>query len=155
MNKNLVLFGIAILMLFSLAACREDESVGEFYSLQEAYDNKLLTVQDLMSIAYYHGSLGGVSGDFIPTPKESEILDAELSNKIRNVFFELYVEPHVDEYDIVTINDVEVSVYYGTYNSAVAVMMKDNFGSAGAIREIIVADITFTYNSGNDIIIWK
>jgi hypothetical protein len=46
-------------------------------------------------------------------------------------------------------------VYYGTYNGAVAVRMKDNFGSPGVIREIVIADVMFIYNSGNDIVIWK
>ena len=71
-----------------------------------------------MSIAYYHGSLGGVARTFIPIPKEPETLSVEILNKIRQVFFKTYVEPKVDNFDIVTIDDVEVLIYYGTYNGS-------------------------------------
>lgn len=107
-----------------------------------------------MSIAYYHGSLGGVIGTFIPTPENPETLSTQTINKIRQTFFKTYVELYVNVFDIVTINDVEISVYCGTYNGVVAIRMKDNFGFAGVIREIVISGITFEYSSGNDILIW-
>ena len=137
---------------------QKEENVGTFYSLQEAYDEGLFTVQDLMSIAYYHDSLGGVDGTFIPTPKNPEVLNAETSNEICQAFFKMYIEPNNDESNnystIVTIDEVEILVYYGTYNDAVVFRMKANYVTPGAIREVIVGGITFTYNSGNDIFIW-
>lgn len=78
----------------------------------------------------------------------------EILNKIRQVFFKTYVEPKVDNFDIVTIDDVEVLIYYGTYNGVVVVRMKDNFGFVGVIRKIVIAGITFEYSSGNDILVW-
>jgi len=156
MIKKLIGLMIAVLMLFSLAACNKSEEVkmGRFESLEEAYNKGLLNEQDLMSIAYYHGSLGGVIGTFIPKPKEPETLSVETLNNIRQVFFKTHVEPMVDDFDIVTIDDVEVLVYYGTYNGVVVVRMKDNFGSPGVIRKIVIAGITFEYSSGNDILVW-
>ncbi|CDR30924.1 Uncharacterised protein [Acholeplasma oculi] len=156
MIKKLIGLMVAMLMLFSLAACNKSEEVkvGRLESLQEAYNKNLLNEQDLMSIAYYHGSLGGVAGTFIPTPKEPETLSVETLNKIRQVFFKTYVEPKVDDFDIVTIDDVEVLIYYGTYNGVVVVRMKDNFGFVGVIRKIVIAGITFEYSSGNDILVW-
>ncbi|MFA7030603.1 MAG: hypothetical protein WC179_10030, partial [Candidatus Cloacimonadaceae bacterium] len=93
-------------------------------------------------------------GTFIPKPKEPETLSVETLNNIRQVFFKTYVEPMVDDFDIVTVDDVEVLIYYGTYNGVVVVRMKDNFGSPGVIRKIVIAGITFEYSSGNDILVW-
>ncbi|MDE6075037.1 MAG: hypothetical protein K2G26_01215, partial [Clostridia bacterium] len=52
---------------------------GEFYTLQEAYDNGYLTLEDLLSIAYYHN--GGITGneelislDFTPKQKNPECI---------------------------------------------------------------------------------
>lgn len=156
MIKKLIGLMVAMLMLFSLAACNKSEEVkmGRLESLQEAYNKDLLNEQDLMSISYYHGSLGGVAGTFIPIPKEPETLSVEILNKIRQVFFKTYVEPKVDNFDIVTIDDVEVLIYYGTYNGVVVIRMKDNFGFAGVIRKVVIAGITFEYSSDNDILVW-
>ena len=156
MAKKIMVLGIVIVMIFLLAACNQSGEVkmGKLESLHETYNKGLLNEQDLMSIAYYHGSLGGVTGTFIPTPKEPETLNTETTKKIRHIFFETYVEQKVDEFDIVTIDDVEILLYYGTYNGVVVVRMKDNFGSVGVIREIVIAGITFEYSSGNDILVW-
>lgn len=128
--------------------------MGKLVNLQEAYNSGLLNEQDLMSIAYYHGSLGGVIGTFVPTPKEPENLSAETTKTIRHIYFKTYVEQRVDDFDILNIDDVEILVYYGTYNGAVVVRMKDNFGFIGLIREVIIAGITFEYSSDNDILVW-
>jgi hypothetical protein len=70
------------------------------------------------------------------------------------LFFKTHVKPNISKYDKVTIDDVEIIYYYGTYNDAVVIRMKDNFGSFGVIRKIVIAGITFEYNSGNDILVW-
>lgn len=156
MNKKLICLTIALLMIFSLVACNDPEKVklGRFESLQEAYNKNLLNEQDLKSIAYYHGCLDDSSGTFVATPKEPDTLSVETSNKICQLFFKTHVKPNISKHDKLTIDDVEIIYYYGTYNGAVVIRMKDNFGTFGVIRKIVVAGITFEYNSGNDILVW-
>ena len=157
MIKKLIRLMIVDLMLFSIAACNkksEEVKMGRFESLQEAYNKNLLNEQDLMSIAYYHGSLENIPDTFIPIPKEPGALSVEMSNKICQLFFKTHVKPNISKHDKLTIDDVEIIYYYGTYNGAVVIRMKDNFGTFGVIRKIVVAGITFEYNSGNDILVW-
>lgn len=51
-----ILFTLIAVLLFGFSgftACgKEEKSTGQFYTLQEAYDNELLTVENLQSIAY-------------------------------------------------------------------------------------------------------
>jgi len=142
--KKLVTLGIAVLILFSVAgltACgdKEDKTMGTFYSLQEAYDEGLLTEQDLMSIAYYHGSLGGVAGTFAPTPKDPEIIGKELEKAIKQSF----LDDFIDE-DGWTIDDFSIS-YYGTYDNAVAIFAIFPGGGIDAPWNEIIAGVTFSY----------
>ena len=52
--------------------------------------------------------------------------------------------------------DVTISIYYGTYNNCVAVMISDAYhGYTQALREVTIGEVLFHYNNGNSIIIYK
>ncbi|MBP5308888.1 MAG: hypothetical protein J6Z34_07120, partial [Clostridia bacterium] len=73
------LAGILCLVLFIPAGCGKYE--GEFYPLNEVYENGEISRQDLLSIIYhYHGEIieknkEQYPEDFFPTPKDPEELD--------------------------------------------------------------------------------
>jgi len=53
-----------------------------------------------------------------------------------------------------TIDDVRITAYYGTYNGCSAVIIP--VGGTGAITNVVVAGILFTYSgSGTSIVVWK
>ena len=81
--KKLLLSVLTLIALFAVLICGcSDESLyqGQFYTLQQAYENHWLTQEDLKSIAYYHNV--GIAGNeevmgenYQPQPKTPEILD--------------------------------------------------------------------------------
>jgi hypothetical protein len=94
-------------------------AVSKFYSLQEAYDQGLLTHEDLQSIAYYHNggyfdvneefTGWGYDENFTPVPKTPEILNVETENKIKELqAYNLRTrEPNA------TAENVAIIEYYG------------------------------------------
>lgn len=155
-----IFLGIAFAMLFSLAACesKKNEKVGTFYSLQEAYDYRLLTVDDLRSIAYYQSG-GRDEPDIVPIPKNPENLNDETEQAIKETYMvALRAQAHLDGtpmFPYAKIADITVLGYYGTYNGAIAVKISDSYADYPEIvKELKIAGITFTY-SGPVVTIWK
>jgi len=136
----------------------ENVPIGTFYSLQEAYDKGLLTVQDLRSIAYYyHNTLewdieseglydGLKSTDYIPISKTPETLSVETTNRIKQDFIN-YVKCNDAEHD------VQIR-YYGTYNGCVSTMIDGCLDYLAVVQLDIVDGITFYYGSNREILIW-
>lgn len=165
MVKKMKAIAIVALMLFgvvALTACtpEEDEIVakGTFYSLQEAYDKELLTIDDLRSIAHYQ-SAGEDEPNFVPTPMNPEVLSSETIEAIKKTYLvALRLATHQDGtfmFPNATIDDVNFFGYYGTYGNAVAIKISDEFsGNAGVVLELVVVGVTFTY-SGVPVAIWK
>jgi hypothetical protein len=165
MGKKLLTLGIALVMLFSIAgltACtdEEDETMGAFYSLQEAYDNGLLTQDDLRSIAYYQNG-GSDDESFVPKPKSPVTLSAETESAIKESAAASYRAQKNDNgesmYPNVVASDFTIIKYCGTYNGNVAIMLSEIFSGSdpAVIEEVVVAGVTFVYSSGNRIVIWK
>ena len=147
MAKKLVTLGIAILLLFSMAALtacgnEEDETMGTFYSLQEAYDEGLLAVEDLQNIASYSNC-------------DPEELSEEVAATIREARAKALRTRDTNPKPEATADDITIIGYFGTYNDCVAIRLNDSFTDyPDVVREIVVAGITFVY-SGASIIIWK
>lgn len=132
MLKKLVCLGIALVMLFSLVACEnnEEENMEPFYTLQEAYDKGFLTRKDLRSIAYYYSLTvvdGGSNNDenFVPKPKTPETLNQETEKRIKQAYFDNLIELRPDTE--ATIENILLRHYYGTYGECVTVKVSDNF----------------------------
>lgn len=159
MAKKLIVLAMTIIMLFSfmgLTSCGngDDEPAGTFYSLQEAYDQGLLTIQDLQSIAYYHN---GDSMSVYPHALSDEVSNAikEDAAKRYRAFTDTngaYLYPNA-------VGDgFTITKYCGVYNACFAIMLNniyDDSGQPAVMQEVVVAGVTFVYGSGNRIIIWK
>lgn len=147
MAKKVLILGIALYILFSLAACKQEEveSMGTLYSLQAAYDEGLLTVDDLRSIAYYHN-------DNIQYP---EVLDEKIEQTIKKTYAEIIRTRSSNPHTEATTCDVSIIRYFGTYNDCVAVILFDSFTDYPSVmREKKIAGVTFVY-SGANITIWN
>lgn len=139
----------------TLAACMP-KKYGEFYSLQEAYDNGLLTKDDLKSIAYYHS--GYLEEGFIPTPLYPEKLSESTENKIKQTWaYEKNCEASNSEIvKYTSLNSLSVR-YNGTYNGAIAVVIVDNDNkhSLDVLYDEVIDGVKFVIHDYNDIKIWK
>ena len=148
MVKKMKAIAIVALILFgvvALTACtpEEDEIVakGTFYSLQEAYDKELLTIEDLQSIASFPNS-------------DPEQLNTEVAINIKEAWAKTIRTRDINPILEATVDDIMIIGYFGTYNECVAVRLNDSFTDyPDVVREVIVAGVTFVY-SGASIIIW-
>ena len=178
----LIALFLGIAMVFGVAGCnkepakspKEEETMGTFYTLQEAYDNGWLTKADLMSIAYYHN--GGqiyneeiMSEDYEPAPKTPEILSKNVDLAIRQTLVnDLNKEYDSDSF---VLNNIVICAYYGTYNGGAAIRIVYSVDGETAVNDVIsentVADVNFhytdytgffhltSYDFSNAIMFWK
>lgn len=116
------------------------EGIGVFYTLQEAYDEELLTVEDLQNIASCHTN----------TTYSIEELSSEISEKILNDYF---IKIKNDD---IKLDAVYVDGYCGTYNGCVAVVIAiTGFEPPASIDEVVIEGVEFSFNTGRHITIWK
>lgn len=123
-------------------------SIGKFYRLQEAYDKELLTLGNLLDIAFYHDGSWPVEISRVPSPKNPTILSVETENKIKQTFIDDSGEDH-------TLEDVTIAKYCGTYNGAVVVYLEGIYDCTQASWSETVGGIKFKYNNGNHLLVWK
>ena len=163
MNKKIKGLGIlmaALLLCCGIAGCAPQAS-GTFYSLEEAYEEGFLKRDDLMSIAYYHN--GGreyneniMVEEYTPQPKEPQELTEEISLKIRETAAYVYRNDKYINAPKAVADDFKIIEYCGTYNDCVAIMMTDIYtGYTGALITDVIGEVSFFYNSGNKIKVWK
>lgn len=149
---------IVILCSMAMGGCNNLEPKGEFYTLQQGYDNGLITIEELQTIAYYHSN-GHNCSYITPIPKDPESLDEETMQKIKNDGLILLLDQKdkdgKQKYPNATINDISVMGYYGTYNGVIAVKIAGGFhGWAGMVQTTIIEGVEFTY-SGVLPVLWK
>lgn len=116
-----------------------------FYALQEAYDEGLLTMQDLQTIAdFLNGGTASaieLSGEIVELIKETAAID--MRNK----------EPDLET----KAEDFIILKYYGTYNGSVAVILNDPHHEYPAVEIDIwveVAGVSFHYVGHGTITVW-
>ena len=111
---------------------------GEFYSLSQAYDQGFLTREDLEAI---YISLYGQP----PPDGKPEGLSAETALRIRQDYLD-YARNHISPYifSVLTIKDIWINRYYGTYNNCIIVEM-DYSGHVAIVYlgETIVGETLF------------
>lgn len=152
--KRIVCLGVVIIMIFSMAACTPKQR-GTFYTLQEAFDQGMLTQDDLRSIAYYQNG-GSEDEDFEPKLKTPESLSEKTEKAIKET--RAYDLRNQDTKPIkeAKAKDITILKYYGTYNNCIALMMNDIYHDyPTALREVTVEGVLFRYSDGNSLIIWK
>lgn len=119
------------------------EGTGMFYTLQEAYDKALLTVDDLESIAYYRST------------EYPESLSAEVKQVIKETKADIIRTRASNPIIEAQASDISIIGYYGTYNDCIAIVLNDSFTDyPDVMREETIAGVTFDY-SGARISIWK
>jgi hypothetical protein len=66
------------------------------------------------------------------------------------------VQRTVERGDVISVGDVRIDHYFGTYGDSVALMISDNYlGYAGAIWHEEVAGHTFNYRNGQRVLVWN
>lgn len=145
----------------------QPEKSGEFYTLQEAYAEGLLSDEDIENVSYYHhygfgeefvANTDYVDKDFSPVPLSPETLHYGTELKIRSTIAREYRESgNKDEtYTQADPEDFTISEYGGTYGGCAVVMIANvNEGYLDAILEETVGGKTFYYSSYNTLKVWK
>ena len=166
MLKRIICFGAALMIGMCIFCGCGKEPLWTFYTLQEAYDEGLLSVEDLKSIAYYHHNgrqpifdevngwiYVGVEEGFVPTPKQPEKLNKQSENKMLKTWVTDYNSKHTES---IKISNLFVERYYGTYNDCFAVIFDEKDSYTSGISEFgEIANVSFVQNSNNPIQIWK
>ena len=129
MLKKLLILGVAIIMLFSLAACEEDKKMPvtetDFYQLQEAYYNGWIKREEIMHIVYFmdgevleakNENEDGTKVDFVPQMEKPTLdsLDSKVADDMKNAFY----EKHQDDFERAenVIEDITITNFLGEYN---------------------------------------
>ena len=121
-------------------------NVGTFFSLQEAYDDGMITVEDLQSIANHQNN--GTAPD--------NTLSVEVVKAIKETAVFSLRNNNPNPYPEAMVDDVTINRYYGTYNNCVVVMINDVYSEYSAnLKDVDVAGVIIHYYNGNRIIIWK
>lgn len=188
--KRFLISVLSLVMIFCLGAIMtgcgdeqstEEEVVGTFYSLQEAYDKGLLTQGDLISIAYYHHNqtLGSSSGmefntelmgdNYHPIEKSPKKLSKKLEYSIKQTLFNDLINRNFSNH--LNLDNISICAYYGSYRGGVVIRLlyiEDGSCSLDEVEcEDIVAGVKFyyseytsffnsgSYNFSNAIVFWK
>lgn len=158
LKYNYLLFmGILIMCLSILCACAEKKDNefsdtpakrGDFYTLQEAYDQGLITKADLQNIAYYQ-NYSKHDESYIPTPKNPAELSAETAHAIKQTYaYDLHIGKKPSE--------IFVTKYYGMYNDCVAIMIYSPGGWWESPWEDEIDGVIIQYiNKDDQILIWQ
>ena len=117
MKKKILVTVIFLITAFSMLMCGCERKHGEFYTLQEAYDNGLLTKENLEEIAYYvNNSLS-----------YPEALDGKIEKKIKNDM--AYEIRHAEKAAVKNAkpDGVRVFWYYGEYSDCYIVRLINDY----------------------------
>lgn len=174
--KNTLKVSICILLTLifcvcGLCACNDDkdeiyenpQKLGDFYTLEEAYEQGFLSHDDLVNIAYYnHGAddsfdFPGGNPDFVVTPKNPEVLSEETKSAICETFAYywergVYAPQRTNIYK----DEIKVGLYYGTYNGCAVVAISRTGVFTTSIQEYMVGGIGFRITDElYPILVWK
>ncbi len=131
---------------------------GEFFSLQEAYDFGYIDLDDLKSMAYYLNEGKDMEG-ITPKPIEPSELDEQTRADIKETEVR-YLKMQHDWDDDVSVDNITINAYFGTYNGLIAVIVDDDYYSYMNLEVVswpkIVAGVIFNYKgSSKSIVLWK
>ncbi len=146
MIKKLIVLIIMVLLPFSLAACNHsnNDAMGTFYSLQEAYDEGFITKADLMHIIYFMDGFIFDAEELVVIPFEPQIetptvedLDPAIVENMKMAFYE-YHRQYIDEelnrlitkgylpVNTSAISTISILSFLGEFNGAFAVQVKSS-----------------------------
>lgn len=133
------------------------ESVGSFYSLEDAYKNGRLTQDDLLSIAYYYnqGTKGNealMGENYAPNPMVPATLDEERANQIKRTYLnEVIGMPEG------TFEHIVIRAYYGTYGGSVVMNITDDYHGYDYVfePEYEIGGVWFYEYVGAFLLVWR
>lgn len=161
--KKLIYVGVVLIVCVGiLCACNDDDfrnprngepEAGEFYTIDEAYENGWLSKGELRSIAYYLNS-ESQGKNFEPIPKNPEALSEELDLAIREDIARTYRDN--GSYPEAIADDISISKYFGKYGDMYAFTYGAiYFDSPAAITTKYVDGIKFIYPQSDTVMLWK
>ena len=153
--------GLPLVAAVLVAGCTPEQqyaaSVGNFYSLEEAYENGWLTQEDILSIAYYYNQ--GTDGNeelmgenYAPNPMVPETLDEERVNQIKRTYLnEVIAMPEG------TLEHVIIRAYYGTYDESVVIDITDDYHGYDYVfePEHEIGGVLFYHYVGACLRVWR
>ena len=114
----------------------------KFYTLESAYWNNLITLDDLLNIAYYYNNKTDLNQNFTYEITKKAPLSTSLLLEMQEA---AYLQYKSDENPIVREN-VNISNYYGTYSNCVALNIKADYynGDPYYIESYTIDSVVFT-----------
>ena len=151
-GRGIILLSLIIIIcLLTFGGCdnhneeTDKTKLGNFYTLQEAYDGGMLTVEDLQVIAEYLEN-----GMSVPEP-----LSPDIENAIKELAARNLREKEPDRFPDAKAEDFTITKYYGTYNGYVAFTIEDIYTSYAAVCvDETIAGVEFHYPTPIKIIVW-
>lgn len=142
------------------------EQKGEFYTLGQAYEQGLLSIEDIKNVAYYQNTLLGIDNaleegliqeDYVPLPLNPEKLSYADELTIReSAAYDYRNAQDSFVYQDAAPEDFIIEKYYGTYNGCVVIMMQNkNQAFTDALWSEVIEDVIIQYLNGNSIRVWK
>ena len=118
---------------------REAEA-GRFYTLQEAYDESVLSVEDLQTMANYLSTF----------TQPTERLSQDSESKIKEL------AARDLKYPDAKAEDFTITKYFGTYNGCVTFIIKCcHYFRPAVVVDKTIAGVEFHYPTPDEIIVWK
>lgn len=132
---------------------------GEFTSLEKAYEKGWVSKEDVRDIHYYYSTDTGIKDIYTPSPLVP--LTAEQELKIKQDYLdcrrkEVENTKNEGEYDNLTVDDVMLDKYFGTYNECSAILIDLNCDilTEGYTSEY-VAGYRFDYVCGTTTMVYR
>lgn len=114
---------------------------GAFYDLKELYKSEELSMNDIKKIIKQYNTMYLENLD-IKEEIELEIKKSYISNFCNSE---------------IGLDEIKIERYYGYYNNYYAILIKElNKGDTGALKDVVIEDLTFSYQYSNkEILLWK
>ena len=153
--------GLPLVAAVLVAGCTPEQqyaaSVGNFYSLEEAYENGWLTQEDILSIAYYYNQ--GTDGNeelmgenYVPNPIVPETLDEERVYQIKRTYLNEVIAMPEGSFEHVFIR-----AYYGTYHENIVIHITDDYHGYDYVfePEHEIGGVLFYHYVGAFLRVWR
>ncbi len=164
-RKTRLLFILFSFFTLSITSCgtnsngiNNTEQYGIFYDLEEAYTNGFLTSDNLENIAYYYFE-ETIAHDhsecdlFVPIPKTP----AHLSNETETAIKKTYLNELQTRGENVTLYNIQINNYLGTYNDYIIVGVTDDYFSYDYVfePERVIGGVWFRSYCSKFAQVWK
>lgn len=128
---------------------------GSFYTLQEAFNNKWLTHEDLLTVRSNHKKAHELIYEYFEEQKEDEKSPIVLEKAVKQEIIAAFIEAHIN--DRYPLREEEISLrcygaFDGTYVLFVDVV---SWGYGDAIGAEIIENLEFIYGNGQRLVVYS